>query len=200
MSGKTDYMKEESYEFQWIEKDNLKIIEENPNELSEQMAKHLGTTIKERGFMDVLTVIQDEEAGKFLIVNGAHRLREDVEERKKLPCFIIKGKTEHDALVDMVNLNRIHGEFNPKKYGDLLKKLETMYSKENVQKLLNYSEAELDKIHSIREVEKKAHEKLKGMQEPKEKITEAVVEMEITQERTIRCPHCSKGIIIKPKK
>ena len=113
------------YEFKSIALENLEVVDYNPNEMTKSQMDHLRKTIKERGFMQPLVVTPKEEsprnAGKYTVIDGAHRLEVFKElKRPAIPCYIVPDKKPLDIKIDLVNLNKIKGEFNQDKYNQLL--------------------------------------------------------------------------------
>lgn len=128
----------------------LDIVDYNPNEVSKSQMKHLIKTIKERGFMQPLTVTKLEGNEKYTVIDGAHRLTAMIELKKEtVPCYVIEGKTETDIKIDLINLNKIKGEFDPDKFAYLLKTLQDDYNVDQLQELLNMSESELEQYNLL---------------------------------------------------
>jgi len=110
------------YEFKLIALESLEIVDFNPNEMTKTQMDHLRKTIKERGFMQPLTITPKEgEPGKYIVMDGAHRLEVFKElKRDSIPCYVVPDKKPIDIKIDLINLNKIKGEFNQDKYNMLL--------------------------------------------------------------------------------
>lgn len=148
----TDYDKEDSYEFKWIDRDKLNTADFNPNVMTPEIEAFLAKTIEERGFQTCLSVIEHpDKPGEFLIVDGAHRKKMAPDSHDRLPCWIVKGKTIEDAMVDLVNLNKIKGEFDPDKYAELLKAVNESIETDKMRELMNLDDSELKELKGYEE-------------------------------------------------
>ena len=133
------------YEFKLISLGDLEIVDFNPNEMNKTQMHHLRKTIKERGFMQPLTITPKEGVpGKYIIMDGAHRLLVFKElKRPTIPCYIVPDKKPIDIKIDLINLAKIRGEFDQKKYAKLLESLDADIGEEKLKELLNLEEKEL---------------------------------------------------------
>ncbi len=166
------------YEFKLIALESLEVVDFNPNEMTKTQMDHLRKTIKERGFMQPLTITPKEGVpGKFIVMDGAHRLLAFKElKRPTIPCYIVPDKKPIDIKIDLINLNKIRGEFNQKKYAKLLESLDHDVGEEKLKELLNLEEEEL-----------KAY--LKLAKNGEESIPGKKKEVSFTV-RDIECPKC----------
>lgn len=166
------------YEFKLIQLENLEIVDDNPNEMTKEQMEHLRKTIKDRGFMQPLTITPKEGTpGKFIVIDGAHRLEIFKElKRATIPCYIVPDKNNVDIKIDMVNLNKIKGEFNPNKYAKLLESLDHDIGKEKLKELLSLEEEELKKYLAL------AKGEINDLKVAKKEVTFTV--------KDIKCPKC----------
>lgn len=168
----------QKYEFKILKTEDLEIVDFNPNEMSKSQIAHLKKTIKERGFMQPITVTPKEgEKDKYVVIDGAHRLNVFKElQRSVIPCYIVPDKKSIDIKIDLINLNKIKGEFNQKKYAALLESLNTEIGKQEIKSLLNLEEEELKAYMNIAN---NVDDDLKGTKEVSFSV------------RDIQCPKCS---------
>ena len=124
------------YEFKSIAVDHLEVVDYNPNEMTKSQKDHLKKTIKERGFMQPLTVTPKENVeNKYIVIDGSHRLEIFKElKRASIPCYIVPDKKSIDIKIDMINLNKLRGEFNPNKYDKLLESVDSEIGEEKLKK------------------------------------------------------------------
>lgn len=164
------------YEFKLISLKDLEVVDFNPNEMTKTQMSHLRKTIKERGFMQPLTITPKEGVpGKYIVMDGAHRLLVFKElKRPTIPCYIVPDKKSIDIKIDIINLNKIRGEFNQKEYAKLLESLDNDIGEEKLKELLNLEGEELKTYLNL----------AKGIDEPSKKK-----EVKFTVS-DIECPKC----------
>lgn len=138
-------------EFKSIAIENLEIVDFNPNEMNKSQMEHLRKTIKERGFMQPLTVTpREDDPNKYIVIDGAHRLEVFKElERPSIPCYIVPSKKPIDIKIDLVNLNKIRGEFNQDKYNQLLNSIMGEVELDQMKELLNLEKTDLKEFEKF---------------------------------------------------
>ncbi len=139
------------YEFKLIPLGDLEVVDYNPNEMNKTQMDHLRKTIKERGFMQPLTITHKEGVpGKFIVMDGAHRLEIFKElKRPTIPCYIVPDKKPIDIKIDLINLNKIKGEFNQKKYAQLIVDLQSELDRDQIKELINMDLAEQEAYEAL---------------------------------------------------
>ena len=139
------------YEFKLIALECLEVTNFNPNEMTKSQIAHLRKTILERGFMQPLTVTPKQGAeNMYIVIDGAHRLDIYKElKRSSIPCYVIPDKTLLDIKIDLINLNKIKGEFNQDKYNMLLESIMTEVDIKQMKEILNIEKAELKSFENF---------------------------------------------------
>lgn len=120
--------------------------EYNPNVVPEAIMKQLKTSIKENGIEQPVLVRKTENfdvTKLYIIIDGEHRWRtaQDLG-LKEIPCTV-KDISEHEAMIQTINMNKLRGEFDQLKLADVLKSLKDVYSPEELEAKLGYTLVEL---------------------------------------------------------
>lgn len=137
-------------ELKSIAVEQLHVMDYNPNEMKDSTFEHLRKTIKERGFMQPLTVCPNSDGDGFIVIDGAHRLQAYKDLGKSsIPCYVVPEKKQSDVKVDLINLNQTKGEFNQKKYAQLIKDLSSEYDRDQIKEMINMSLSEQEAYEAL---------------------------------------------------
>lgn len=133
-------------ELKLIPSSKLEILDSNPNTMPDTMLEHLKKTIRERGFMQPVTVCPLKGSpGRYIVIDGAHRViaMEGIG-KKTIPCYVVPERSRREVEIDLINLNKIKGEFSHKKYAQLLKSLQADLDNAELKALIDIEESELE--------------------------------------------------------
>jgi ParB-like chromosome segregation protein Spo0J len=98
-------------------------------------------------------VREDEiNEGQFIIIDGEHRWTVAKElGYKKIPITIL-SKNQVDSMVSTIAMNKIKGEFDPIKLAEVIKKLLSFYTIEELEDKLGYTKDEFNYLDSLLKV------------------------------------------------
>jgi ParB/RepB/Spo0J family partition protein len=118
----------------------------NPNVMDEQTFKKELRSIKEHGFIDPITVRENED-GFLEIVDGEHRWKAAKELKlKSIPAVNLGSIGDPQAKKLTVIFNELKGTADPGKLGELLASLSTSISVEDLAADLPMSAVEIDTL------------------------------------------------------
>lgn len=120
-----------------LERSTLKVVDipidmlvdspDNPNEQDEATFDQLVQGIREDGFdepVHVVPIAEGEDAGKFMIVSGHHRVKAArVIGMKAVPAILKPGWTGDRRQIELVRRNSLRGDMNPAKFTYLFNEL-----------------------------------------------------------------------------
>lgn len=104
-------------EVQWIPIEKVFANDYNPNSVATPEMKLLYISVKADGYTQPVVTIYDDKRDKYIIVDGFHRYSimrryKDIYQscEGKLPCVVLKGKTQADLMASTVRHNRARGK------------------------------------------------------------------------------------------
>ena len=98
--------------------EKLKLDENNPNEMSDEMYEGLGKSLEQFGLYDTILVGKPDKNGMYTVRNGNHRIQKlqdsTLDGKTKIWAFPFTGK-EVDLILLRQSLNKTHGQHDPEK-------------------------------------------------------------------------------------
>jgi ParB-like chromosome segregation protein Spo0J len=129
----------------WVDADNLKANDYNPNVVMTTEMKLLKLSIKQNGWIQPILIDQE-----FVIIDGFHRAtaaRADktLTVQGKIPCVVLE-LTEAERMLLTIRINRAKGSHVAFKMADIVKKLinEYEYSPKEVAAQIGANKEEID--------------------------------------------------------
>jgi ParB/RepB/Spo0J family partition protein len=122
----------------------------NPNVVPEKIMELLKKSIETGGIEQPVLVREDaNEKGAYIIIDGEHRWKTAKDLGiKHIPCTI-KDIDENEAKIQTINMNKLRGEFDSLKLAEVLKSLKDVYTPEELEDKLGYSEIELKSFDDL---------------------------------------------------
>lgn len=109
-------------EIEYIKINELKPFTGNPRKIDDDEMKKLRRSIKEYGFVDPIIVRKETNQ----IIGGHQRVEAaKLEKLNKVPVVYLEGLSNEKAILLNIALNKISGEFDWPKLGDLFAELDT---------------------------------------------------------------------------
>ena len=136
-----------------VDIDSVKPNSYNPNIMDEKTYKLVKDSILKDGLIGSILVREDEiNEGQFIIIDGEHRWTVAKElGYKKIPITIL-SKNQVDSMVSTIAMNKIKGEFDPIKLAEVIKKLLSFYTIEELEDKLGYTKDEFNYLDSLLKV------------------------------------------------
>lgn len=126
VSGEVEFHTDD---IEYLDVDNIRIPEWNPNEQDEETFQELVAEIDEEGFDEAILVIPDDHQNfDYVVVAGEHRLKAvRALGSDEIASIVREDWTEEDHKKKMVKRNLLRGELNEKKFTELLESLAADY-------------------------------------------------------------------------
>ncbi len=87
----------------------------NPNEMSDEQKKGLSVAMRRLGFLNPVILQKPNKEGKYIIINGEHRVKEYLESGKKnIQAFVVDYSLV-DRKIARQEQNLLHGTHDPEK-------------------------------------------------------------------------------------
>lgn len=141
---------QEKQEVVQLEVDKILVPEERVTSvLDEEILQELEESIKQHGILQPLQIAEVD--GKYILIDGLHRLQIAKKlSMKTVPC-IVKKMTEDQLLITNLIVNRQRGKSNPAQEAMVLKRLvdDYKYSINDAAQLLGMSRATAEKYYQI---------------------------------------------------
>lgn len=139
---------------------DIRISEDNPNQMSDFEFSQLKKSIKEEGFDEPIKVVPDPqfegEDGKYLVISGSHRLRAcDELGWQEIPSIIEKDWDETKANAYLVSRNLNRGHIDSRKLRNLVETRFGGFTHEQIAEMFGMeNESQLKRLAKIREESK----------------------------------------------
>lgn len=128
-------MRRQSVEVVEIPTDRIEPDPANPNQMTESVLEALSRDIKSKGFVQPV-LVRPTEDHRYVIVDGEHRWRVLRDAGiETVPC-VIDDRTEDDARLRMVSMNRLRGSFEPGKLAGVVSGLADEIGEETLTEIL----------------------------------------------------------------
>lgn len=128
-------MRRQSVEVVEIPTDRIEPDPANPNQMTESVLEALRQDIESKGFVQPVLVRPTEDHG-YVIVDGEHRWRVLRDAGiETVPC-VVDDRTEDDARLRMVSMNRLRGSFEPSKLAGVVSGLADEMGEEALTEIL----------------------------------------------------------------
>jgi len=89
----------------------------NPNEMSDEQKKGLSVAMRRLGFLNPVILQKPNKEGKYIIINGEHRVKEYLESGKKNIQAFVVDYSLIDRKIARQEQNLLHGTHDPEKQG-----------------------------------------------------------------------------------
>ena len=123
----------------------------NPNVVAEKTQTQLMEDIKRDGFTQPIIVRKhpDGSEGNYEIIDGEHRWNAvKALGWKEVDC-LVEEKTDAEAMIRTITMNKLRGEFDSLKLAEVLVALKKTYSEEELINLLGYTDEELKSYEEL---------------------------------------------------
>jgi len=110
----------------------------NPNIMEPEVFAQTVKNIQKEGFIYPL-LVQQEQNGKYMIIDGFHRWKASQELKYKQLPVIVLDKSMPEAMIATINFNKLRGEFDTLRLAEVIHTLHKTYSMEEIEEKLGYS-------------------------------------------------------------
>jgi ParB-like chromosome segregation protein Spo0J len=122
----------------------------NPNRQDDETFAKEKQSLRRFGFVLPIVTRSSDPGKPFEIIDGEHRWKAAIElDMEWVPIFDVGPISDHEAMQLTIVLNELRGKAEPKKLGDVLKRLLASDTIDSLTEVLPYSKEDVGKIAEL---------------------------------------------------